>query len=192
MVQTDIILILKDIKISVLKPENFLSLEPLANDKNIWTYNPSFADPADFKIKWFDKALSQMQAGKRIAFYVEYQKQPAGSSSYYDLEDDQLTIGYTWFAAKFWGSGLNQTVKFLMLEYAFEKMQMEKINFKVDSINNRSWTALEKLGAKNTKIIENDLMMPDGRMRTTKVYFIHKNDWPSIKEKLTMKLKELT
>ena len=71
-----------------------------------------------------------------------------GSTRFYDYneEDNSIFIGYTFYATKFWGTGINPKVKHLMMDYIFQ--YVDKINFHVGEDNKRSRIAMERLGAK--------------------------------------------
>ncbi|NRA10480.1 MAG: GNAT family N-acetyltransferase [Crocinitomicaceae bacterium] len=61
--------------------------------------------------------------------------------------DKKLEIGWTWIDKSAHGTGINMHIKFLMLEYAFNVLEMERVEFKTDSRNIASKKALIKIGA---------------------------------------------
>jgi RimJ/RimL family protein N-acetyltransferase len=140
-------------------------------------------NPAEFKQKWFDKAIRQMQEGKRLAFKIEHLNKLVGSSSFYEIDvpNKSLKIGYTWFHPDSWGKGINSLSKGLMLQYAFEKLGVNRAAFSIDSANERSCKAVEKLGAVKEGVLRHDMVRPDGSLRSTVSYSILKEEWPAIK-----------
>ena len=56
-----------------------------------------------------------------------------------------MRIGYTFIAPEYWGTGFNQQIKKLMLDYAFK--YIDKVYFDIGVNNFRSKRAVEKLGA---------------------------------------------
>lgn len=44
-----------------------------------------------------------------------------------------IEIGWTWLAQEYHGKGLNNIVKYLMLEYGFEQLNAHRIEFKTDN-----------------------------------------------------------
>ena len=64
--------------------------------------------------------------------------------SYYDKV---LHIGWTWIGKEFQGTGLNFQMKYLMLKYAFETLDFDKVEFRIDERNIQSRKAVEKIGA---------------------------------------------
>ena len=99
-----------------------------------------------------------------------------------------LHIGWTWIGKQFQGTGLNINMKYLMLQYAFETLQFDKVEFRIDDRNTKSRKAVEKLGATLEGILRKDTLMIDGYKRNTCCYGILKEEWISIKSKLTVKL----
>lgn len=74
-----------------------------------------------------------------------------GSTRFYDYQKTHNTIqlGYTWYGSEFWGTGLNQNCKHLMLSYAFNTLGIHRVEFRADNNNNnnkRSIAAMKKLG----------------------------------------------
>ena len=99
-----------------------------------------------------------------------------------------LHIGWTWLGEKFQGTGLNTNMKFLMLNYAFETLKFEKVEFRIDERNTKSRKAVEKLGAQLEGLLRKDTLMKDGLRRNTCCYGILKEDWPTLKTQLLGRL----
>lgn len=72
-------------------------------------------------------------------------------------------------------------MKFLMMEYAFEVLEFDKVDFRVDERNIRSRKAVEKLGAILEGVLRKDILMLDGFKRSTYCYGILKEEWLAIK-----------
>jgi RimJ/RimL family protein N-acetyltransferase len=72
-------------------------------------------------------------------------------------------------------------MKFLMLQYAFEVLFFEKVEFRIDERNIRSRKAVEKIGASLEGVLRKDTLMQDGFRRNTCCYGILKEEWPEIK-----------
>ena len=72
-------------------------------------------------------------------------------------------------------------MKFLMLQYAFETLEFDKVEFRADERNIKSRKAMGKLGATLEGILRKDTLMLDGFKRSTCCYGILKEEWPTIK-----------
>ena len=115
----------------------------------------------------------------------------AGSTRYYQIQRKhlRLSIGYTWVGNAFKQSGLNAHCKLLLLEYAFEQMQIERVEFMADSLNERSIASILALGAKAEGILRSHAIRPEGTRRDTAVFSILKQEWlehvkPSLIQKI--------
>ena len=88
-----------------------------------------------------------------------------------------LEIGSTWIGREFHGSGLNTQMKKLMLDYAFNSMNFEKVEFRVDARNIASRKAVEKLGCQLEGILRKNVYLLDGFKRDTCCYGLLKEEW---------------
>jgi RimJ/RimL family protein N-acetyltransferase len=70
-----------------------------------------------------------------------------GSTRFYshDAAGEAVRFGYTFLCPKYWGSGANQEMKEVLLEYAF--IIVKNVYFDIGKENFRSRKAVEKLGA---------------------------------------------
>ena len=59
-------------------------------------------------------------------------------------------------------TGANREAKLLQLEHGFEQLGANRIEFKTDSLNEKSRTALLGIGAAFEGIFRNHMVMPDG------------------------------
>ncbi len=95
----------------------------------------------------------------------------------------------TVFGSKFQGTGLNKHCKFLLLAFAFEKMGMERVEFRADNDNERSIAAMKSIGCKAEGILRSNGLRPDGTRRDSIVLSILKGEWENyIKDNLRKKL----
>lgn len=83
---------------------------------------------------------------------------------------------------------MNAEAKYLMLEYAFEKLGCIRVSFKTDSLNERSRNAILRLGAREEGIFRNHMLTYSGRIRHTVYFSIINSEWPLVKSHLEDKL----
>jgi RimJ/RimL family protein N-acetyltransferase len=62
------------------------------------------------------------------------------------------------------------------------------VEFKTDSLNERSRAAILRLGAKEEGTFRNHMIMPNGRIRHSVYYGITDADWPEVKADLQRRL----
>ena len=107
-----------------------------------------------------------------------------------DNENRRVEIGHTWIAKSFHGTALDTEAKFLMLQYAFEKLLCIKVEIRADVLNKVSIQAIERLGAKQDGILRKHEIMKNGRIGNTLCYSIISEEWPDIRENLVTKLSD--
>jgi len=186
--KNNLILQMGDIKLILLNQNHNDELTKLAGNAKIWEYAPEdFYKPEIFKNKWLDKAINQMDENKRACFVVLYNDQITGTSSYYDIDMDNktLNIGYTWFHPDYWGMKINAISKLILIDYAFNSLKFNRVGFCVDSINQRSCSALKKLGIKQEGVLRNHLILSNGRIRHSVVFSVIYEEWPEIRKIIT-------
>lgn len=111
---------------------------------------------------------------------------PVGSSGYHaaDAQHRRLEIGGTWVAPPWQRSPINTEAKLLMLRHAFETLGCLRVEFKTDSLNAKSRTALTRIGAVEEGIFRNHMVMPDGRIRHSVYFSITAEEWPAVQARL--------
>ena len=76
--------------------------------------------------------------------------------------------------------------KLLLLIYAFESLDIERVEFRADAKNSRSIAAMQGIGCKLEGTLRNDCTAETGR-RDSVVLSIIKSEWPKLKEALAAK-----
>ena len=100
----------------------------------------------------------------------------------------RVEIGYTFLALSAQRTRINTEAKMLMLEHAFEVLDLNRVEFITDYLNHQSRNAILRLGAKQEGVLRNHMIMPDGRIRDSVSFSIIKNEWPGVKQHLAAKL----
>jgi RimJ/RimL family protein N-acetyltransferase len=70
-------------------------------------------------------------------------------------------------------------MKFLMLQYDFEELEMLRVEFKNDVLNLPARKALLRLGATEEGILRSHTLMTKGRRRDTIYYSFLRGEWPT-------------
>ncbi|MDA9774450.1 GNAT family N-acetyltransferase [Saprospiraceae bacterium] len=173
-----------------LGQEFFSDLLPFSlNEHTLWKYSLVSANGAENLQRYFDKAI-EARVKKDSYTWVVYDKLSAkfaGSTRYYDYQKDHATVqlGYTWYGSEFWGTGLNQNCKYLLLKYAFEDLNLERVEFRADANNARSIAAMKSLGCTIEGLFRKSLQREDGSRRDSVLLSILKEEWiESVQEKL--------
>jgi RimJ/RimL family protein N-acetyltransferase len=160
------------------------------NEPDIWKFSLIQAGNGEKMQRYIDLALEAKAAGREYPFIVFDKKAQtyAGSTRFYDIQPhyQTLQLGYTWYGSAFQGSGLNKHCKFLLLQFAFETIGVVRVEFRADYNNKKSIAAMKSIGCIEEGILRDHLPTADGTARrSTIVLSILKNEWPSVKEKLS-------
>lgn len=165
------------------------------NEPDLWTYSlTQVAGTENFK-SYVQTALEARENQKEYPFIVLDKKlqQYAGSTRFYDIQlaHQTLQLGYTWYGKVFQGTGLNKHCKFLLLQFAFEQMNMERVEFRADKNNAKSIAAMQSIGCIVEGILRKNVTESNGNRRDSIVLSILKKEWENeVKEKLKTILKK--
>ncbi|MEM0517278.1 GNAT family N-acetyltransferase [Aequorivita flava] len=166
---------------SVKEPELWeYSLQPANGLKNLQTY-------VDFAIDG-----RKRETAYPFLIFDKHSQKIAGSTRFYDYQKTHNTtqLGYTWIGNEFQGTGLNKQCKLLMLEFAFESLKLDRVEFRADAKNSRSIAAMKSIGCIEEGILRSNCAAPTGR-RDSIVLSILKDEWfGGVKEKLKAKIEK--
>jgi RimJ/RimL family protein N-acetyltransferase len=140
---------------------------------------------------WIAAALDEQEKGNELPFaIIDLQSgQAVGSTRYFTIaqKDLGLEIGSTWLTPSVWRTPINSEAKYLLLQYAFERLGCIRVQFITDSRNQRSRRAIERLGATLEGTMRHHMVMRDGYIRDSLLYSIIDTEWPKIKQALARK-----
>ena len=172
--------------------ENLLEIS--INEPETWEYSLVKANGKKNLENYIQIALKAKENKTEFPFIVFDKKSGkyAGSTRFYDisLSFKTLQLGYTWYGKNFRGTGLNKHCKFLLLQFAFETLEMERVEFRADNNNQRSIAAMKSIGCKVEGILRNHMPTLDSDVRRDSIILsILRNEWfESVKENLKAKL----
>lgn len=185
------------IYLELLQPEHIAPLRTLANDARIWDYtktlliNETFDEQFD---RYIAAALDPRNTGMQVSFVMRDAATKAimGMTRYYKVEPSQkrLSIGYTWYTPFYWGKVHNKECKLLLLQYAFEELHFQRVEFEVAHQNLRSQKAVAKIGGVKEAVLRKHGLHADGTLRDTVVFSIIDDEWPVTKARLLKLIEE--
>ena len=143
-----------------------------AADPLIWRWLPVQVNSREDLEHWIDDALAAAAAGTEHAFAVIDQRtgRAVGSTRYMDIAPAHkgVEVGWTWYGRDAWGSAVNPASKLLLLGHAFEDWGAIRLYLKTDSLNERSRSAIARLGARSSsKVPTSGSNRSTGGTRTT-------------------------
>ena len=169
-------------------------LEISVNEPETWKYSLVGADGKENLINYIQLAIKGRENQKEFPFIVFDKKTQkyAGSTRFYDmnLEYKSLQLGYTWYGSAFRGTGLNKHCKFLLLQFAFETLGVERVEFRADNNNERSVAAMKSIGCKVEGVLRSHMPTANSDVRRDSIVLsILQKEWfDEVKENLKRKL----
>jgi RimJ/RimL family protein N-acetyltransferase len=163
-------------------------------EPELWTYSLVPAGGLENLRTYMDLAIKDKEARKSYPFIV-YDKRTgkyAGSTRFYDYQEQHNTVqlGFTWYGKEFQGTGLNKNCKLLLLEFAFETLGLDRVEFRADASNALSIAAMKSIGCTVEGILRSNCKSLTGR-RDSIVLSILKIEWlDSIKKNLLNKIND--
>jgi RimJ/RimL family protein N-acetyltransferase len=176
-----------------LAAEHQAGLVQAAVDADMFRWMPvDMASSPDALREWVTTSLGAARAGQEVPYTIRAADsgRVLGSTRFMDVRLEHLRseIGWTWVTRDAWGSGVNVETKLLLLEHAFERAGLRRVEFKTDARNERSRGALQALGAQFEGIFRKHMVVRDGDPRDSAYYSVIDDDWPQVKRGLRERL----
>lgn len=157
-------------------------------DFELWHWTPQNVRTPQEMRAYIEKALADQAHGTALPFATLDRASGTliGSTRYLNIDAANLhvEIGATWLAKPWQRTAANTEAKYLMLRHAFEKLGCMRVEFKTDSMNQRSREAILRLGAKEEGTLRNHMLTWTGRIRHTIYFSIIDAEWPEVKARL--------
>lgn len=166
------------------------------SDPEIWRYALKPVTNATEMNAYLTEALNDLQQRKALPFIVIDTDTDSivGASRLYELKPAHRSalLGYTWYSSSYHGSGINAHCKWALLQFAFEQLNLERVEFRADARNLHSLAAMRKLGCIEEGRLRNHLPVADGTRRDTVILSILRNEWyASVKPQLIQRIERL-
>jgi len=196
MLDFNLILQTDQILLRPLISDDYNAFEQLTDEKSMWTYFTSDLSVKSELREWVDNALAEIRNKTRLSLTIidKSSEKEIGSTSLGNISfnDQRVEIGWTWICKAYQGTGVNNQIKYLMLEYIFETLGFERAEFKTDVLNIPARRALIRIGAIEEGILRSHTLMTHNRRRDTIYYSILKSEWEDVRISLkeeTLKIK---
>lgn len=176
------------VRMEPLTVDHAAALWAVSADPDLYRYKPYVLRSEDDMRRFIALAQQQHAAGLGLSLVTRLRAtgEIVGSSSYLsaDWPHRRVEIGGTWVIPARQRTPINTDAKYVMLRHAFETLDLLRVEFKTDSLNTRSRTALSRIGATEEGTFRNHMVMPDGRSRHSVYSSIIASEWPSVKARL--------
>ena len=170
------------VRLEPLAPRHVEALV-VAAEPSVWRWTVEANDTPDLVRSHLERAIATTADGTQVVFATVERASgtPVGCTRFLSIDrvNRHLEIGWTWVTPRLQGRGYNDEAKLLQLTHAFEGLGCHRVEFKTDSLNERSRAALAGVGATFEGIFRNHMIMPDGRLRHSAWYSVIAEEWPS-------------
>lgn len=96
----------------------------------------------------------------------------------FDWHHRCVEMGFTWLDRSAWGQGYNEDSKLLLLRECFDVLELERVEWQVDSQNTRSIAALTRSGFRHEGTLRSRHVRPDGTRRDSHYFSLLRDEWP--------------
>ena len=176
------------VRLEPLALSHHAQLCEVAFEEEIWRYTTSMIERPEDLREYMETALREQEEGMVLPFATIDKKfgRAVGSTRYANIDraNRHLEIGWTWIALDYQRTYVNTEAKYLMLSHAFENLNCLRVEFKTDSLNEKSRRAILRIGAKEEGTFRNHMILPNGRIRHSVYYSIIDSEWPDVKAML--------
>jgi RimJ/RimL family protein N-acetyltransferase len=183
------------VRLEPLTMEHLPGLTASGLDSEIWRWMPStIQSPGDMRA-YVDKALAARDTGTEMPFVTIERSSGriVGGTRFMNIEPHhrRLEIGFTWIASAWQRTAVNTEAKLVMLTHAFNVLGALRVEFKTDSLNERSRAALLGIGAKEEGTLRNHMVTDSGRRRHSVYFSVIEEEWPQVRQHLESRLGRL-
>jgi RimJ/RimL family protein N-acetyltransferase len=139
------------------------------------------------------KASAEQERGESVVFATVEKSsgRVIGSTRFMNIDraNRRVEIGSTWIAPPWQRTAANTEAKYLMLRHAFEVWQCIRVELKTDALNQKSRSAILRIGGKEEGTLRRHLITHTGRVRDTVYFSILDAEWPGVKARLLESLR---
>lgn len=180
------------IRLEPLGMKHVEALSDVAFDPDLWRLTVSRLVTRSDLEAYIEEALAEQRGGTALPFVtiLKATGQAIGSTRFGSAVPvhRRVEIGWTWVARPWQRSGANREAKYLMLRHAFESWGCLRVEFKTSALNERSRTALTRLGAVEEGILRHHMINADGSLRDSVYFSLLAEEWPAVRRRLQERL----
>jgi RimJ/RimL family protein N-acetyltransferase len=181
------------VRLEPLGPHHVAGLCEVGLDPDLWRWTASAVRTPEEMAAYVEQALAWQKEGHSLPFATleSVTGRVVGTTRFGNWVPDhrRIEIGWTMVARAWQRTAINTEAKLLMLRHAFANLDLNRVEFKTDAMNEISRRALERLGAKEEGVLRNHVVTWTGRVRDTVYYSIVRDEWPQVEARLEMFLR---
>jgi RimJ/RimL family protein N-acetyltransferase len=177
-----------EIELLPLEKEHLEDLFLAAANKEIWELTSVNYSVEEIFYPNFNNAINEREKGTAYPFVIVHKRSNKiiGTTRFLEIypNDKKLEIGVTWIMKEYWGTTVNLECKLLLLDYCFDTLKANRVQFRAKDNNLRSRKAIEKIGGQFEGTLRKDKIEPNGVPRNTAFYSILDDDWQAVKQSI--------
>ena len=185
----------KHVRLEPLSQTHHAQLCEVGLDEELWRWIPQTVRTPEEMRGYIEEALRAQAQGIALPFATldKASGRAIGSTRFGNIDrvNRHVEIGWTWLGLAWQRTAANTEAKYLMLRHAFDTWKCLRVEFKTDSLNERSRAALLRIGAKEEGIFRNHVVTSTGRIRHSVYFSIIDSEWPEVKARLERRLSPL-
>jgi len=180
------------VRLEPLAKAHLAGLAAVGLDEELWLWIPVPVRTAEEMAGYIETALEEQERGVSLPFALieKAARRVVGSTRYGNIDHahHRVEIGWTWVARECQRTAVNTEAKYLLLRHAFETLGCIRVELKTDSLNERSRTAILRIGAREEGIFRNHMITASGRVRHSVYFSVVDSEWPAVKARLESRL----
>ncbi|MFJ2033230.1 GNAT family N-acetyltransferase [Streptosporangium sp. NPDC087985] len=155
-------------------------------DEEVWRWMPAPMPHSEDELGKTAERLIGDSGHVPLAVILRETGRAVGWTTYIDTPGyaDSIEIGWTWYGRAVWRSAVNTTCKILLIDHAFDKLGVNRVQLKTDILNTRSQAAIRRIGGVHEGVLRRQRRRPDGTWRDTTYFSILDDEWPAHRARL--------
>jgi len=183
----------RHVRLELLEEAHVPDHTTAAQDEELWRWMPAPRPRDDQEmLALVQAARDEWSRGERLPFAIVAlaSGRAIGSTSYLDIAPAHraLEIGWTWLGRPWWRTACNTEAKLLLLRHAFEELGVNRVALRTDHRNDRSQSAIARIGGVREGSLRAHRLRPDGTFRDTVYFSILAGEWPEVERRLVERL----
>lgn len=149
------------VKLSPLRSTHIDELVSISEESDLWTHFIEKGNGRKNLEAYINKTIKNRTLKKEYPFIVFDKKNGkyAGTTRFYEYSQElkNIKLGHTWYGKEFRGTGLNKHCKYLLFQFVFDTLELERIGFGASSDNKISIAAMQSVGCKKEGVLRSFL-----------------------------------
>lgn len=183
------------VTLELMQAEHVAGLYAAGQYDEIWQWTTApYCLTAESTLDWVNLCMDQYTIRAQIPYVIIDKRKQCiiGSTSYLNISipNKCLEIGFTFLSPSAQKTSINRRCKLMLLSYAFETLQCNRVALQTHEKNSKSRNAIEGIGAKYEGTMRNCRIQHNGDIRSSVVYSIIALEWPTVKTMLSENIKK--